>query len=289
MKYVILEKGHVMSHTRMRRGKLEHVSSHERKGREREAHGDFDLKYSSESNPVVIKTYEDIDRHVPTDMTNKQRQATKSAVRRALEYVRILPSMFGVREDMEIKRLEFTKHKDSPLVFVRIEAGGKNDEGTAAALFARDNFHMMINVGGGIKSITGGNWKPGFHIDLKKSGGREMDKRLYVVTLDEEFEKARVKPHVRTRRGKLERVKGFERKHSTNFHFLKPTEGGPDIRRSDLQSANGVFERRGLRAKVGFEYSPYIGHRAIVLNAATRKDLLAAKHILKTDYSIELG
>jgi len=37
-------------------------------------------------------------------------------------------------------------------------------------------------------------------------------KKLYVVSIDEEFEKSRVKAHVRTRKGKLERVKEFERK-----------------------------------------------------------------------------
>jgi len=39
-----------------------------------------------------------------------------------------------------------------------------------------------------------------------------MEKTLYIVSLDEEFEKSRVKAHVRTRKGKLERVKEFERK-----------------------------------------------------------------------------
>lgn len=38
-----------------------------------------------------------------------------------------------------------------------------------------------------------------------------MDK-IYVVTIDEEFEKSKVKSHTRTRKGKMERVKEFERK-----------------------------------------------------------------------------
>jgi len=37
-------------------------------------------------------------------------------------------------------------------------------------------------------------------------------KKVYVISLDEEFEKSRVKAHTRTRKGKLERVKEFERR-----------------------------------------------------------------------------
>jgi hypothetical protein len=38
-----------------------------------------------------------------------------------------------------------------------------------------------------------------------------MERTAYVVSIDEEFEKSRVKAHVRTRRGKIERVREFER------------------------------------------------------------------------------
>jgi len=45
-----------------------------------------------------------------------------------------------------------------------------------------------------------------------------------ISTIDEEFEKSRVKAHVRTRKGKLERVKEFERKGEV-VHPMKPWRG----------------------------------------------------------------
>ena len=47
-------------------------------------------------------------------------------------------------------------------------------------------------------------------------------KQVYVVSLDEEFEKSRVKAHVRTRKGKLERVQEFERKGSEVIQKVGP-------------------------------------------------------------------
>jgi len=38
-----------------------------------------------------------------------------------------------------------------------------------------------------------------------------MERIVNVSTIGEEFEKARVKAHVRTRKGKMERVREFER------------------------------------------------------------------------------
>jgi hypothetical protein len=76
-------------------------------------------------------------------------------------------------------------------------------------------------------------------------------------------------------------------KHSAGFSFLKPTEGGPDITSLDLKNANALFEKNEIRAKVGFENSPYIGHRAVVVHAATKGDLSRAKRHLK-DFGIDL-
>jgi hypothetical protein len=39
-----------------------------------------------------------------------------------------------------------------------------------------------------------------------------MEKILEISTIDEEFEKSRVKAHTRTRKGKLERVREFSKK-----------------------------------------------------------------------------
>jgi len=54
------------------------------------------------------------------------------------------------------------------------------------------------------------------------NGGILMGKLIEVSTIDEEFEKSRVKAHTRTRKGKMERVKEHERKGS-RFPTLNPS------------------------------------------------------------------
>jgi hypothetical protein len=110
-------------------------------------------------------------------------------------------------------------------------------------------------------------------------GEAEMQKAI-ITTIDQEFKKA-VKPFSRTRKGKLEHVKGFERKHSTNFHHWLPSEGGPEISKKDISFVNRHMERHGIRAKASLQHSPYEGHHAVVLGAATKGDLSRGKKTLK--------
>jgi len=111
-----------------------------------------------------------------------------------------------------------------------------------------------------------------------------MERIVDVTTIDEEFEKSRVKTHLRTKKGKLERVKEFERKSSS--HVLKKEEGGPDIRSKDLKAISASLERRGVKARVKFRPSHLVGHRAITIEAATESAERKAKRELK-DFGIK--
>lgn len=62
-------------------------------------------------------------------------------------------------------------------------------------------------------------------------------KKVLVVTLDEEFEKARVKAHVRTRKGKLERVQEFQRK-------------GEGKKLNKVEATKNVLKKFGIKAEV---------------------------------------
>lgn len=81
-------------------------------------------------------------------------------------------------------------------------------------------------------------------------------KTLYVTTIDEEFEKSRVKPFVRTRRGKLERVTGFERRGEKKALSKK----------EDLQNAlDKIYEHdRGDKGWHSFSGKPYISKDEII-------------------------
>lgn len=60
------------------------------------------------------------------------------------------------RDDYEIKRLDFSWFEKHPLIkgrliFVKSVVGLKNDEGTIAEVFARDDRHLSVGPNGGMK------------------------------------------------------------------------------------------------------------------------------------------
>jgi len=78
-----------------------------------------------------------------------------------------------------------------------------------------------------------------------------------ISTIDEEFEKSRVKAHIRTRRGKLERVREFSRKGAPKFEYgdfvtLKPG-AEPNLSYSDKQVPKKWLTDGGLWAVDGYE------------------------------------
>ena len=83
-------------------------------------------------------------------------------------------------------------------------------------------------------------------------------KQVYVVSLDEEFEKAKVKAHLRTRKGKMERVQEFQRKGSGGL------KGGESIRREPSKKRSG--------RKVGSEISASIHGSKITGNFLGRTE-----------------
>lgn len=107
-----------------------------------------------------------------------------------------------------------------------------------------------------------------------------MDRIIEVRTIDEEFEKSRVKAHVRTRKGKMERVKEHwktDPKYSRSYHVMKKEEGGPDITSADLKAINRSLERNRIPAQVSFKHSHLVGHKAVVIEAATKSAEMKAK------------
>lgn len=71
----------------------------------------------------------------------------QKTVDRFVERVRIQNARIG-RTDL--KTLQVTHFRDSPLTFVVVEFGRPNDEGTLAAIFARDYRHVTIGGRGGL-------------------------------------------------------------------------------------------------------------------------------------------
>jgi hypothetical protein len=67
----------------------------------------------------------------------------------------------------EQKRFELTQFEDSPIIFMTIEYGMPNDEGTSAAVFARDFRHIMIGKNGGCELMN------------PKKKGRTINRGLY--------------------------------------------------------------------------------------------------------------
>lgn len=53
-----------------------------------------------------------------------------------------------------LKTLEITEDPSSPLVFLLIEYGRPNDEGTAAEIFCRDRRHIAITPRGGLRLLN---------------------------------------------------------------------------------------------------------------------------------------
>ena len=73
-----------------------------------------------------------------------------SAQRKAAE--RVIAKVAGDRK--EIKKLTIHRFADNRYVTLYVEAGLPNDEGTLAAIFARDEAHVQVGINGGVKSIA---------------------------------------------------------------------------------------------------------------------------------------
>ncbi|MGZ5080738.1 MAG: hypothetical protein ACXWG8_00510 [Usitatibacter sp.] len=82
----------------------------------------------------------------------KQQQRRIDTLREAL-----LEAQYGcTAQSYEVKRFEVKTVADSPLVFVSTETGLKNDEGTMAALLARNRTLTMIGPRGALKALGTG-------------------------------------------------------------------------------------------------------------------------------------
>lgn len=73
-----------------------------------------------------------------------------TAQRKAAE--RVIAKVVGERK--EIKKLTIHRFADNRYVTLYVEAGLPNDEGTLAAIFARDEAHVTVGINGGVKSIA---------------------------------------------------------------------------------------------------------------------------------------
>lgn len=85
-------------------------------------------------------------------MTTKQQQAIERIKAKVREHD------FKLHNDPEIKTFEVTEgetYRGWSLVFVTVEVGNKGDEGTMAALLARERRQIMIGKNGGMTLING--------------------------------------------------------------------------------------------------------------------------------------
>lgn len=76
------------------------------------------------------------------DLTAAQRKAAE----------RVISKTTGERK--EIKKLEITRFDNRSYVTLYVEAGLPNDEGTLAAIFARDTAHVTVGPRGGVINIA---------------------------------------------------------------------------------------------------------------------------------------
>jgi hypothetical protein len=76
------------------------------------------------------------------DLTAAQRKAAE----------RVIAKTVGDRK--EIKKLEISRFDNRSYVTLYVEAGLRNDEGTLAAIFARDTAHVHVGPRGGVTDIS---------------------------------------------------------------------------------------------------------------------------------------
>jgi len=105
-----------------------------------------------------------------------------------------------------------------------------------------------------------------------------MERIVEVTTIGEEFEKSRVKSHVRTRKGKLERVKEFERKGGklpiSSDHKAKVRKFVSGIK-SQFSLDHRLYSDKPGVTKIWFSGSPGIKNleaRAKVIEAKAKKE-----------------
>jgi len=94
-----------------------------------------------------------------------------------------------------------------------------------------------------------------------------------ISTIDQEFEKSRVKAHVRTRKGKLERVKEFERK-GEGEHKAKVKKFVNEIK-SKYSLDHRLYSDKSGVAKIWFSGDPGIKNleaRAKTIEAEAKKE-----------------
>jgi len=88
-------------------------------------------------------------------MNDKQKDTLDTLIRKIREKHNVRSDLFHDRTvaRKDVKQLEIDD-KDDDLVFLVIEIGGRDDEGTMAAVFCRDHRHIVIGKRGGCELLN---------------------------------------------------------------------------------------------------------------------------------------
>ncbi len=81
------------------------------------------------------------------------------------ERIEFLRTRFAPRDGYEFKQFEINQVGEGKSIFVHLETGLINDEGTMAAIYARDRYGFCIGKRGGLESHDGNKYQRNYTRD----------------------------------------------------------------------------------------------------------------------------